>query len=192
MGDGELNAIFGKPGSNVDKHEYFPDMGKELKDVILSEPDYILGIQPLSLSHYRDKVVELAGDLNIDWVNSDVLHDANITEHLKRFFEVLKDQPVIMIAPQRLQKLPFSYSRFIEIPLINCWTERDRVVNELLTLLPKVDYAVLLFCASMSTNVMIHDLYKYYGNKVTMIDLGSCLEPHCGFETRSYHKKMEL
>ena len=191
-GDGEWNAVFGVQGQNCDNHKYFPEMGKLIGEVILSNPDYIMGLQPLSVKHKWQEIYNFCGHLNIDWVNSDVLHDANITEHLKRFFEVLKGQPVIMIAPQRLQKLPFSYSRFIEIPLINCWTERDRVVNELLDLLPKVDYAVLLFCASMSTNVMIHDLYKYYGDKVTMIDCGSIFDPHCNYQTRSYHKKMEL
>ena len=187
-----MQAIFGKAGSNCDQHEYFPDMGAELKRIVLSEPEYICGIQPLTMSHYRDEVVEFAGDLDIDWVNSDVLHDANIKEQLKRFFNVLNDQPIIMIAPERLQELPFSYGRFIEVPLKNCWLEKERIEKELLKILPRLDYAVLLFCAGMPTNVMIDDLYKYYGKQVTMIDAGSILDVHCGFNTRSYHSKMKI
>lgn len=192
LGDGEFNAIFGKQGGNVDGHEYFPDMGAELKRIVLSEPEYIVGIQPLSMSHYRDEVVEFAGDLDIDWVNSDVLHDANIKEQLKRFFDVLHDQQIIMIAPARLQGVPLSYGRFIEVPLKNCWLEKDKIEEKLFEILPQVDYAVLLFCAGMPTNVMIDDMYKYYGDKVTMIDTGSIFDVHCGFNTRSYHKKMKI
>ena len=191
-GDGEFNAIFQKQGSNVDGHEYFPDMGAELKQIVLSEPEYIVGIQPLTMSHYRNEVVNFAGDLDIDWVNSDVLHDANIKEQLKRFFDVLTDQPIIMIAPERLQELPFTYGRFVEVPLKNCWLEKKRIEKELFDILPQVKYAVLLFCSGMPTNVMIDDIYKYYGDKVTMIDLGSCLDPYCGFNTRGYHSKMKI
>jgi hypothetical protein len=191
-GDGEWNAIFNKAGNNCDGHEYFTDMGAELKQAVLSEPEYLMGIQPLTMSHYRDKVVDFAGDLDIDWVNSDVLHDANIKEQLKRFFNVLRDQPVIMIAPTRLQDVPFHYGRFVEVPLKNCWLEKSRIEKELFEVLPQVGYAVLLFCASMATNVMIHDLYKYYGTQVTMIDAGSIFDPYCGFNTRRYHEKMKI
>ncbi len=191
-GDGEWNAIFGKAGSNCDQHEYFTDMGDELKRIVLSEPEYIVGIQPLTMSHYRDKVVEFAGDLDIDWVNSDVLHDANIKEQLKRFFNVLHDQPIIMIAPARLQELPLNYGRFVEVSLKNCWLEKTMIEKKLFEILPQIDYAVLLFCAGMPSNVIIDDLYKYYGDKVTMIDTGSIFDPYCHFNTRSYHKKMKL
>lgn len=191
-GDGEWNAIFGKSGVNCDAHHYFPEMGKALKDAIMSEPEYICGIQPLTMSHYRDQVVELAGELDIDWVNSDVLHDANITEHLKRFFEALKDQPVVLIAPERLAKVPFEYTHHIQIPLNNCWEAHGEIEDTLYDMLSDNSYRILLFCASMATNVMIHNLYQDFGKQVTMIDAGSIFDPHAGFKTRSYHHKMEI
>ena len=39
---------------------------------------------------------------------------------------------------------------------------------------------------------VIDNLYKDFGNQVTMIDCGSIFDPHVGFKTRSYHHKMEL
>lgn len=191
-GDGEWNAIFEKAGHNCDKHEYFPEMGAALKQAVLSEPEYVVGIQPLTMSHYREQVVELAGELDIDWVNSDVLHDANITEHLKRFLDALKDQPVILIAPERLEKVPFKYTHHIQIPLDNCWNAHGDIEDALYDILDDNSYHILLFCASMATNVMIHNLYQDFGKTATMIDAGSIFDVHCGFNTRSYHHKMQL
>ena len=192
FGDGEVNCMLGKSGKNCDQHTYFPDMGKALKKALESKPEYICGIQPLSMSHYRDKVVELAGELDIDWVNSDVLHDANITEHLKRFFEALEDQPVILIGPERLKDVKIKYTHHIQIPLTNCWNVSGDVEDALYDIISDNSYHILLFCASMSTNVMIDNLYKDFGKQVTMIDAGSIFDPHVGVNTRSYHHKMEL
>lgn len=191
-GDGEWNAVFGVQGRNCDNHKYFPEMGKRIGEVILSNPDYIMGLQPLSVKHKWQEIYNFAGHLDIDWVNSDVLHDANITENLKQFFDVLKDQPVIMVAPERLKNCPVKYENFVEVPLLNCWLEKDRVEKELFEILPTKDYCVILFCASMSTNVIIDDMYHYFGKQHTFIDLGSCLDPYSGFNTRSYHSKMGL
>ena len=193
-GDGEWSAIFEKGGSNCDQHQYFPDMGKELKRIVLSEPEYIAGIQPLTMSHYREQVVNFAGELDIDWVNSDVLHDANITENLKRFFDAIKGQHVIMVAPERLRKIhdKIQFEDFIEVPLKDCWLEKESIEKKLFEMLPQKEYCIILFCASMATNVMIDDMYKYYGKQHTFIDAGSIFDVHIGYNTRSYHKKMTV
>ena len=48
-GDGEWNAILGKPGMNCDGHEFFPEMGKLLKQTVLNPLDYFYAIQGAAL-----------------------------------------------------------------------------------------------------------------------------------------------
>src|SRR5688572_2860694 len=78
FGDGEFNCMFGKVGHNCDGHEYFPDLGTALNNAFYSDPQYMVGIQPLSVQGglYQRAIIHSNGPKNI--YDADVLHSASI------------------------------------------------------------------------------------------------------------------
>jgi hypothetical protein len=183
-GDGEFNAIMGKPGMNCDGHSYFADMGARLKAILNSEPKYMVGIQPLTVSQFRYN--DYWKHLNIPWVNADCLHNASIDEKLGRFFDVLKTRKVLLVGPKHLE---FFKAAQIVIPNINCWTEYRNIRSTIYEFLTDKKDWVVLFCASMMSEVLIDD---FDGSQNTFIDLGSALDVYAGKISRSYHKLLKL
>lgn len=189
-GDGEFNAMFGKKGANCDGHEYFEDMGVRLFEILQSEPKYMMGIQPLALTVMEEEKLNFVKGLDVDWINSDCLHNASINEHLERFFKVLNNKKVCLIANSSFVDFPANHRwyEYLNIPSENCWNRYEEILGDCKTF-PESD--IYLFCASMMTNVLIDDLYKWNPNN-TYIDCGSIFDPYVGKMTRSYHKKLKL
>ena len=82
FGDGEWNCIFNKKGHNCDGHEYFTDLGLELKKIVEGIPEYIVGLQSLGYSIWKDDIDKLT---NINFSDSDILHRASINGVLDLF-----------------------------------------------------------------------------------------------------------
>lgn len=190
-GDGELLCMSGKIGRNCDQHEYFPDLGLALNDAFYSDPQYMVGIQPLSVSGgiYQRAIAERPGPKNI--YDADVLHSASIDGKLGEFFDSLKNRYVIIIGPAHLCHLPkvsdsFEYFTHIKIPDHNCWTKFEEVDSCIGC--RGVD-TVYLLCASMMAEVLIHQSRDY---NHTFIDCGSVFDPYVGKLSRSYHHKLKL
>ena len=146
-----------------------------------------MGLQPLAIQQ-RPELVKL----HPHWVNSDVLHNANIDENLRRFFEVLKDRDVVFVGPDNLREVDIEYRVFQSVPIKDCWLKKDLIVASVLRILKDMNGAVVLFCASMAANVMIDEIYKEVGDKHTLIDAGSIFDVHVGNNIRSYHHKMKI
>lgn len=184
FGDGEFNAMLGRPGNNCDGHAYFPDMGVRLKDIFLSSPSYMVGIQPLSVS--QEKYSGIISQCQSVFVNADTIHNANIEEKLGRFFEELKLRKVVLVGPKHLSKLGASQ---IIIPDTNCWLYYDQIKVLLNKTVNEFIDCVVLLCASMMSEILIED-FKNSGH--TFIDMGSALDPHVGVKSRRYHHKMNI
>jgi hypothetical protein len=192
-GDGEWNAIFGAGGQNCDGHQYFSEMGKRLKEIVISSPKYIMGLQNMAKRLSGPQIEKLLIDNNVDieWTNSDILHRANINGRLGELFEVLSSKRVHFVAPSHLKGVNtlFEYKEFLDIPEKNCWTKYNGILKRLRTMLAKKAKKgdIVLFCASMMTNVLIDDVYEEFGEKVFLLDVGSIFEPHIGMSIRRYH-----
>jgi len=192
FGDGEWNAIFGKNGQNCDGHKYFEDMGAKLSEIVQSSPEYYMGMQNLAMTLRGDAINAFNADLGIEWIDADCFHKASIKGFFDTFFEALKGRDITMVAPDRLFGIDehIDFDSFVTIPLNNCWEEKDKIVEDIKSLL---EFGrVVLFCAGMPTNVMIDELYQEHGKECTLLDMGSVFDPYCGFSTRSYHKKLEI
>ena len=184
-GDGEFNAIFGDKGKNCDGHQYFPDLGARLEKILLCGPKYAIGLQSLVLSErYKnaDRLRQMTYLLGLDWVDADIFHNAS---HKKRIFElldVIKERYVIIVGPAHLSKI-FACVHIVTLP-VNCWLNYQQVKNELHFHLDGVNNAVVLFSASMMSNVLIDD---FSDSHHTLIDTGSVFDPYCGVFSRGYH-----
>lgn len=185
-GDGEWNCLLGKSGQNCDGHKYFPEMGKHLRMVLESSPEYILGLQPLANKLAPIQIKEYTDKYNLNWINSDVFHTANIKGYITDFFDVLQNRKVLIVGPEHLKKNDLFDYKFYQIPSRNCWTNYSVIKNDLKVMIDKEN--VVLFCASMMTNVLIDDLH----GKGTLIDFGSVLDPFVGVMSRSYHRRLNI
>ena len=190
FGDGEWNCIFNKLGQNCDGHKYFPDLGEALRRVVLAEPKYTVGIQPLSMSPTyarSEQIKEFCSGLNINWVNSDVLHSASIDGELQKFTDALLGRYVIMVGPSHLSKL-FDCVHITTL-YKDCWLQYKSIREQVEFHVDGAYNAVVLFAASMMSEVLIDDFADF---PHTFIDVGSVFDPFCGVKSRSYHHKLKV
>src|SRR5690606_36224410 len=120
-GDGEFNAIYGKRGANCDGHQYFPDLGQKLRASLERKPDYIVGLQPLTLASERWPQIQRDFP-GISWVDADSIHNASIDGRVWRLFEMLRNYDPVVIGPSILKKytLPLKWELMV-IPPVDCW-----------------------------------------------------------------------
>lgn len=183
-GDGEFNCMFGKQGRNTDLHEYFPDMGRRLMKALVNA-NYLVGIQPLALTLYPEKIEPFLTDKQL--CNADVLHNASIDKQLSTFKDALKGKYIIVVGPAHLASL-FDGVHII-IPSINCWTEYENVRQQIAFHIDGINNAVVILCASMMSEVLIDDFADEHH---TFIDAGSVFDPYCGVKSRRYHHKLGI
>lgn len=190
FGDGEFNAIFQdrKSRMNCDAHQYFPDMGKRLLQVLESKPDYYIGLQSMAYRQRTEQIDELTECLGLEWCESNIIHRANIKGRLPELFDALKTRDVLLIGPSHLKKLKQFDFYICEIPIKDCWLKYEYVYEEIKALANVKDW-VVVYAASMMTNILIDD-FKNAG--ITQIDVGSALDPYCGVKSRSYHKTLKV
>lgn len=178
-GDGEFNAIFGKKGHNCDGHEYFPDLGERLRASF--SKNIFTGIQPLTLTlPYAKEALKLLEGCNL--VNADAIHNASIDGELHRLMDALKGRDVVCVGPAHLLPL---FDQMIVVPDKNCWLNYEKVKNHLEILIHSDKIVVL--CASMMSEILIKD---FEDEDITMIDVGSALDPLVGKLSRRYHHKL--
>ena len=176
-GDGEWNCMMGVKGKNRDGNEYFRELGRELRAIFDSRPDYYIGLQYGTLynDNIRQYIFQKLFELNIDFVNGDIFHQASEFGQLHRFIKALEDKQVFIIGATYFKKLPY---RHIRIPYKNSYFYNDILFRKLNLLKDEI----YLVAAAMNSNVIIHRMPKH----VTAIDIGSVLDPYLGITRATY------
>lgn len=185
-GDGEWLNIRKAPGGNCDGNLYYHDLADELKSIVETKQDYILGSQdkqwnlPSDVDNYPDQ----------DWIDADVFHKASMDSRIFLLGEALQTREVVYIGNIDLKRLPFI-NEFIEIPQNNVWLEREDLYKKIESKIEKDKHKVFCFSAGMATNVFIDKLWHANPTQ-TYIDVGSVFDPYVGKHTRSYHKQLKV
>lgn len=180
-GDGEINCMNGKQGRNCDSHEYYTDLGKRLRETVKKEPDYMVGIQPLAVSHMEESVKKYFGHFK-KLYDSDAIHSASIDGRMGELFEALKLRKVILVGPSHL--FDMGEWEHIVTPDRNCWLQYDEIKKQVL-IHAEPDNVVLL-CCGMMAEVLLPEV------DATVIDIGSAFDPYVGVFSRRYHHKLKL
>ncbi len=188
-GDGEWNAILGYQGSNVDGHEYFPELGARLgsalqdpRDYVYSMLDWAMAVDGFAIARYLRR-----HDISIPWFDSDVFHEASRAGELYPLVAELRARPIVVVSSDRLRKLEgrvFDLDGFIEVDGRNCWLEYERIRDDILAHARAGGGRVYAFSASMTTNVLIHELYPVLGADNWLIDFGSLWDIYAGVVSR--------
>jgi len=185
FGDGEFFAVLGESGENCDGHGYHPELGRRLGEILAAKPAYLTGLQPLAVMRHGVEPIRTRSH-GIRWVYSDSLHSALLDGRLDRFFDALKRLPVVLVGPPHLHSFAVEKAwLFAEVAYGDCWPQYE-ALKRLLAPWARVDGVIFLFCASMTSNVLIDDLHKA-NPRNTYIDVGSVFDPFVGIASRVYH-----
>jgi len=198
-GDGEWQCVLGYEGQNCDGHRYFPSLRMALIEVLRDNPKYYMGMQPKA---YRTMDMAIdpwcdVNEVNIDWCNADILHDASIAGRLDEFLKLLSTGRVFMVSHDRIcsainnevaRRFMSDLWICFDIPLNNCWNIHEGLLHELSEYIGMQRPPVILYCASMMSKVLIHKINQMFGDTITQIDCGSVFDPYAGYATRRYHQ----
>jgi len=188
-GDGEFNAIFQdtKSGCNCDGHQYFPEMGERLLNILKSNPSYDIGLQNLAYTQRPDQIESLSEEYGLVWCGADVLHRASIKGQFQALLDDLKKRDVVLVGPTHLARLAgLNEWGLVAIPAKDCWKDYEHIKGVLEKLIEPD--TVVMYCCSMMSGILIDDFH----GQATQIDMGSVLDPYAGKQSRLYHRKLEI
>ena len=105
---------------------------------------------------------------------------------LLNFYTLLKKtkRKKIFVGPKKLKKVTtmLGIDNFVEVPIINAFSDYDRVMDELAHIGVN-DNNIYILCCSMMSCLICSDL-KEINKKITLLDVGSGLDPIFGERTR--------
>ncbi len=204
-GDGEWQCLLGsKRRWNTDGHRYYPALQQRLREVVKSQPSYYMGLQQMGMDVLGKQIYDFVKDLDIVWVNSDIIHSANIngtwnisgkkqriefeTKYphmefrqgisLTQLFKAVKNKNNVLIGNRWLRHFKEFNHQYISVPHVNCWLDRPRIFELACELAETRKHLIFHICASLMTEVLIDELYNKFGQKHTFIDIGSAYDPY--------------
>lgn len=217
-GDGEFMAILGEVGQNCDGHEYYPEMGRALGDILKSRPPYYIGLhqsnridrKTMTWLYQAELIQEIEMPDGVEYdpllrfVPNAVFHDAQVGKDndgkrtvpkpgaINQLWKAFEGKKVWVIGPGYLEEQKQVEANHITIPGKNTFEH----INNTLTILDRFhDFtdSVVLVCASMCAPIIVDHLYRKYGDKATFIDFGSVFDAYLNNSpfTRSFHQKIE-
>ena len=195
-GDGEWGCVFGAKGHNCDKHQYFESMSKELTEAIVNDKGYYKATWPMNvpmMTNISHLITGMKEKYNIEdnWVDARVWEESAMQDTINPLIKQLEKMDFVIVSEKSKKDLPIKYRDFIEVPVVDCYLEKENIKNEIKRLTEKYDRPVFGLSASMATNVIVDELFEEIGDKCWMIDFGSIWEPYIGKVSRSYHHRYE-
>jgi hypothetical protein len=189
FGDGEWNAILGKPGENCDGHAFFPELGADLREALVSHRPYLYGMQYRAIRDMGTAIRAflVQSGVTVPWQDADVFQYANNEGTLFPLVKQLRSMKVVVIGPAYLRAMSdilFPCDHFIDIPPKNCYLSREDIERRIRACYENSGPAVFAFSASMTTNVLIHRLFPLMGSSSWLIDFGSLWDVYVGVKSR--------
>jgi hypothetical protein len=195
--DAQWNMILGKEeGRTGDGHVYSKEIGDALRAVILDRPEYMVGMQGLSLRlRLGERVqewIEETGLEDLRWCNADVFHYASMANVMCPLIEQLKKLKVVVVGPQQMKLLPFA-SHFVPIPPTDAYYDRRRIIDQTARILRKQKGPIVVsVSAGWTANLLISELHPVFGHKASFVDFGSVWDPYVGVHSRGYMRESDF
>ena len=191
-GDGEILCMIGGKGENCDHHPYSEKLKKELEKSFVKllrlYDDVYLAEWVDNLVKTRESYINVNGlkpkfaDYECFLTLKENLND----KKLLNFYTLLKKtkRKKIFVGPRKLKKVTtmLGIDNFVEVPIINAFSDYDRVMDELVHIEVN-DNNIYILCCSMMSCLICSDL-KEINKKITLLDVGSGLDPIFGERTR--------
>lgn len=177
-------------GHNVDE---VASISRKLLNIIDAEPDYYIGIDSTTralqgvIAHAREPFEAKLKKIPY-LLYGDIFNAATIRFGIKCLLEPLEDRFTISVGPSYMQALRANHH--IAVPTNNCWNKSQEVETTLHQLIKKnqQQHPVILYSCSLLAKLLLDNCYKQYGNSITQLDIGSCIDPWCGMASRPWHR----
>ena len=187
-----INDSQNDPG-NIDSHKYYKEMGDILLNSVNNSENFLLNIQEKYLFQSKLEIwlcdeTHTNSCLNTNYIkdikwNVSVIEDdfsdymwTNSDKFIK-FINTINKKKIIYIGPYWIRDCPIlNILHFIEIPITNCWLNKDKIIEDIRSYNDKYKDIVFLFSASMATNAIIEILKLEFLDKHFAIDMGSTFD----------------
>jgi len=191
--DGDWNCFFGRDGGIPNEHAYMPGLGQRLRESVVPEPGYHVGIMPSLLTPDRwwasNKVISwLADRPEMSFCSSLVLHKAGMQGRLDAYFSAVKGQRRVLISNESASGMAPWLGDFehVIIPKQDCWLQRDEILPRIIKACREP--GVAMFACSIPAKVWIRQAWDA-GCAASLIDIGSVFDPYLGRLSRNYMRK---
>jgi hypothetical protein len=196
-GDGEWSSVLDKGKKwNCDGHRYFPDMGKQLSQVLISQPTYRLGMQSLAYRLFGKHIESFLKKHNLQnlvWHNADVFHKGAIKGKLDDIVKAVSTRQTLIVGPDHLKDLrnkSFKVWQHVVVPKKDLFLRVNQIYDQVVEKLNSTNEpTVVSLSASMPAEILLDRLHKVYGEQHTIIDFGSLWDQLVGVKSRSYMHK---
>jgi hypothetical protein len=199
-GDGEWSCVIpelaGTRPHNSDGHRFFPELGAELRGLLLARPAYMLGMAPHVLSSFGERIGAFLAEHelhDLDWVDARPFHRASMDGKLDPFIHTLSQTPLLVVGPSHLEAVARTLraTAFVEVPAENCYLQLDRIHAEceriLLGMPPRTFVSI---SAGMPANLLVDRLHRTFDEQHLLVDIGSLWDPYAGVLSRNYMKRL--
>ena len=184
-GDGEIICMIGGTGKNCDDHPYSKKLGSLLERSFVKLLRYY---DDVYLADWVDNLVKTresyvnTNNLNPKFADYEcfLTLDENLNDNkLVKFYKLIKNskRKKIFVGPKKLKDVSamLNINKFIEVPLINAFSEYDNVLSQLKNY-GVDDNNIYILCCSMMSCLICSDL-KEINKKITLLDIGSGFDP---------------
>ena len=201
VGDGEIDAMICREGVNCDNHAYSKDLSVKLKEAFnelchkkVFIADWFKSNPPITprdlfnLQYYRRYIKD--NKLNPNFVSPFELllpgwgNFKNL--NLFRFFKEIKlsNRNKIYVGPKVLEDVNqfLNIDKFVEIPKINAFDDRQKILSEIKTVLK--DNSIVILTVGLMSPFVSNEILNANSN-VTVLDVGSGFDPLFIGQTRS-------
>ena len=190
-GDGEWGCILGHQRTNSQGETYCPELSLALQRTLLEPVGMWCGTNPGQ--KLRPQVDAWVSDHRVDvpWIYKETLAAANVNGELAPVFRALRTRRVVLVGPRHLSRLPDNVvgkpAAFVEVPDGTAWQVFERTCADVGAVVQDGD--VVLFASGMATNLSVHRLWPTLRGRVTLLDIGACLDPYGGVVSRKGYRK---
>lgn len=178
-----------------DKQEVI-EISEKLLKIIDSVPEYYIGVDSTTralknlIKHQAKLFTQKINPLK-NLIYGDIFNAATIRFGIKALTEPLKTRFTILVGPEYMKKLEIL-GLHLQVPITNCWNQSARIQAELNALISDnlSKDPVIVYSCSLLAKLLIDTFYHQYGSKITQLDIGSCIDPWCGFISRPWHNEL--
>jgi hypothetical protein len=201
IGDGEIDCMIGRQGSNCDNHPYSRELGEKIKEsfIDLSKKsvlfaDWFASNPPINSRdienlHFYNNLVE-SNNLKLNLIRPfEILltgWDNLLNDDLLNFYTEIKksNRKKIYVGPKEMNGINkmLNTNSFVQIPKINAFSEHQRILEEIKNNL--VDDSIILLTVGLMSSYISSEILKINEN-ITILDIGSGLDSVFIGSTRS-------
>jgi len=204
IGDGEIDCMQNKEGGNIDMHPYSNELGKKLIDSFIQLVNKKCFICDW---FYSNPPINSRDEGNLNWYENFIMSNdmqglnspifiqpfellmlgwGNVElPDLFNFYKTIKDsgRNKIYVGPERLSGLSelLNLNYYIKIPLINAFSEHDKIVNSIKNVI--VDDSIIMLSVGLQSPSISASLLEFNQN-ITILDIGSGFDPLYFAQTR--------